>query len=117
MSALYKHLGDEVMEEYRVTHLALFNSGQLGYLNKESDESRFQEAVAGIVPFSKQTNLPIVAVNSNLNAFYSEAGFKTATSRIVTSTLSCPMALQKLFGKYIYASSTPIQSFELNTKD
>lgn len=27
MSALYKHMGEGVMEEYRVTHLALFNSG------------------------------------------------------------------------------------------
>ena len=117
MSALYKHLGDEVMEEYRVTHLALFNSGQLGYLNKESDESSFRKAVEGITSFSKETNLPIVAVNSNLNDFYVEAGFKTATSRFVVSTLSCPLALQKLFGKYIFASSTPIQSFELNIKD
>lgn len=33
------------------------------------------------------------------------------------STLSCPLALQKLFGKYIYASSTPIQSFELSVQD
>lgn len=117
MSALYKHMGEGVMEEYRVTHLALFNSGQLGYLNKESDESSFREAVEGITSFSKETNLPIVAVNSNLNDFYVEAGFKTATSRFVVSTLSCPLALQKLFGKYIFASSTPIQSFELNIKD
>ena len=32
-------------------------------------------------------------------------------------TLSYSLALQKLFGKYIYASSTPIRSFELNIKD
>ena len=87
MSALYKHMGEGVMEEYRVSS------------------------------FSKETNLPIVAVNSNLNDFYVEAGFKTATSRFVVSTLSCPLALQKLFGKYIFASSAPIQSFELNIKD
>ncbi len=117
MSAFYKHMGDGVMEEYRVTHLALFNSGQLGYLNKESDESSFRKAVEGITSFSKETNLPIVAANSNLNDFYVEAGFKTAASRFVVSTLSCPLALQKLFGKYIFASSTPIQSFELNIKD
>lgn len=117
MSALYKHMGDDVLEEYRVTHLALFNSGQLGYLNKESDESSFRKAVEEITSFSKETNLPIVAVNSNLNDFFVEAGFKTATSRFVVSTLSCPLALQKLFGKYIFASSAPIQSFELNIKD
>ena len=52
-----------------------------------------------------------------MNDFYVEAGFKTATSRFVVSTLSCPLALQKLFGKYIFASSAPIQSFELNIKD
>lgn len=117
MSALFKHIGDNVQKEYRVSHLALFNSGQLGYLNTQSDESTFREAVEGITSFSKEISLPIVAINTNLNAFYAEAGFRTATSRIVMSTLSCPLALQKLFGKYIYASSTPIQSFELNLKD
>ncbi len=117
LSALYRHMGDHVMYDYRVTHLALFNSGQLGYLNKELDEAAFRKAVNDLSPFSEEVDLPIVAVNSNINEFFVHAGFKTASSRVVISTLSCPLALQKLFGKYIYASSTPIQSFELSKKD
>ena len=117
LSALYRHMGDHVIDEYRVSHLALFNSGQLGYRNEVSDEQAFRKAIYGLALFSKDVNLPIVAVNSNLNAFFVEFGFKTAKSRIVMSTLSCPLALQKLFGKYIYASSTPIQSFELSVQD
>ena len=117
LSALYRHMDNHVQDEYRVTHLALFNSCQLGYLNKELDESNFRKAVEGLSSFSKEVNLPIIAVNSNLNGFFLDAGFNTAQSRFVISTLSCPLALQKLFGKYIYASSTPLQSFELNLKD
>jgi hypothetical protein len=117
MSSLYRHMGNDVMKEYRVTHLALFNSCQLGYLNKSLDESSFREAVKGLSSFSSEVGLPIVAVNTNLNDFFIEAGFKTAKSRFVVSTISCPLALQKLFGKYIYASSTPLQSFELSQTD
>ena len=117
LSALYRHMGDHVIDEYRVSHLALFNSGQLGYRNEASDEQAFRKAIDGLTLFSKDVNLPIVAVNSNLNAFFVEFGFMTAKSRIVMSTLSCPLALQKLLGKYIYASSTPIQSFELSVQD
>ena len=117
LSALYKHMDGSMMKEYRVTHLALFNSGQLGYLNKELDELVFRKAVDDLSSFSSDVNLPIVAVNSNLNDFFVKAGFKTATSRFVISTLSCPLALQKLFGKYIFASSCPVESFELSPKD
>ena len=117
LSALYRHMDNHMINEYRVSHLAFFNSGQLGYLNQELDESSFRKAVEGIVPFSKEVNLPIVVIDSNVNTFFVESGFKTASSRIVMSTLSCALALQKLFGKYIYASSTPVQSFELYAKD
>ena len=117
LSALYKHMSDHMMEEYRVSHLALFNSCQLGYLNPELDESAFREAVESLAPFSKEVNLPVVAVNSNLNVFYAEAGFTTASSRFFISTLSCVLALQKLFGKYVFASSCPVDSFELSQKD
>lgn len=72
LSALYRHMGDHVIDEYRVSHLALFNSGQLGYQNKVSDEQAFRIAIDGLTLFSKDVNLPIVAVDSNLNAFFVE---------------------------------------------
>lgn len=117
LSSLYKHMGDDVVEGYRVTHLALFNSGQLGYLDSEKNEQTFRKAVEGITPFSNETKLPIVAVNTNLNELFVNGGFKTAVSRFVVSTLCCPLALQKLFGKYVFASSYSVEDFEISIKD
>ena len=117
LSALYRHMGEHVLEGYHVTHLALFNSGQLGYLDKEKDEQTFKEAVDNIIPFSKETKLPIVAVNTNLNEYFVTFGFKTAVSRFIISTICCPLALQKLFGKYVFASSYSVEDFEISQKD
>lgn len=117
LSALYRHMGEHVLEGYNVTHLALFNSGQLGYLDREKDEQTFKEAVDNIIPFSKETYLPIVAVNTNLNEYFVNFGFKTAVSRFIISTICCPLALQKLFGKYVFASSYSVEDFEISQKD
>lgn len=117
LSSLYQHMGDYVVDGYRVTHLALFNSGQLGYLDKDKNEQTFRKAVEGITPFSNETQLPIVAINTNLNELFLNGGFKTAVSRFVVSTLCCPLALQKLFGKYVFASSYSIEDFEISIKD
>ena len=117
LSALYHHMGEKVLEGYNVTHLALFNSGQLGYLDKEKDELAFKNAVEAIVPFAQETDLPIVAVNTNINEFFVRAGFKTAVSRFIVSTIACPLTLQKLFGKYVYASSFSVVDFGISKTD
>lgn len=117
LSSLYQHMDDCKVDDYRVTHLALFNSGQLGYLDKEKNEQTFKKAVEGILPFSTETHLPIVAINTNLNELFVNGGFKTAVSRFVVSTLCCPLALQKLFGKYVFASSYSVEDFEISLKD
>ncbi len=116
-SALYKHMGENVIDSYRLTHLALFNSGQLGYLDSKKSESTFRKAVEDITPFSKEIGLPIVAINTNLNEYFVMSGFRTAVSRFVISTLCCPLAMQKLFGKYVFASSYSVEDFEISQKD
>lgn len=117
LSALYKHMGNDVVEGYRVTHLALFNSGQIGYLDAEKDEQAFRQAVRDIIPFSEETHLPIVAIDTNMNELFVSYGFNTAVSRFLISTISCPLALQKLFGKYVFASSYSVEDFEVSKKD
>ena len=117
LSSLYKHLEENVVDGYRVSHLALFNSGQLGYMDKERNEQAFRRAVESIIPFANEINLPIVAVNTNLNELFVKAGFKTALCRILVSIICCPLALQKLFGKYVFASSYSIEDFKISQKD
>ena len=49
--------------------------------------------------------------------FLYQAYFNTAKSRFIPSTISCVYALQKLFGKYVFASSFCIDNFEISQID
>lgn len=118
LSSFLKHYGENVTEGYHATHLALFNSCQFGYLDMDSSTKAFRQAVEDLKPFSEEVKMPIVAVNSNLNDFFlHESGFNNAKSRFIPSTLSCVLALQGLFGKYVFASSYPIEKFAISQID
>lgn len=110
------YYGEDKQKEYRITHLALFNSGQLGYFDVEQTEKVFREAVEGLKPFAAEVGLPIVGVDTNLNEYYNATDIKV-TQSVVCRTMSCVLALQKLFGRYIYASSCSLADFHLSTVD
>lgn len=117
LSSFLKHWGNkDCPKDYTVTHLTLFNSGQLGDYDLEASEKHFLESVEALDAFSKATNLPIVAVNSNLNALYRYSGVSLLQS-FVQRTASCALALQKLFSHYVYASSYSIDQFCFSTVD
>lgn len=116
LSSFFKHFGEEAMSGYEVTHLTLFNSGQLGDYDLDASEKNFHRSVEELKPFSAAVNLPILAVNSNLNEFYKYSGVSLLQS-FINRTLACAMAVQKLLGKYVYASSYMISQFEISTID
>jgi len=115
-TALLKHLSSDVPESYKATHLALFNCGHLGDVNLKGAEENFHNTVASLQPFVEEVNLPLVAVNSNLNELYVDSGIKLVQSS-VNRTISCVLALQKLFGKYVYASAFTVEHFHLSPHD
>ena len=96
--------------------MTLFNSGQLGDYDLEGVEENFHKSIEELKPFSEAVHLPIVAINSNLNSFYRYSGVSLLQS-FVNRTICCALALQKLFGKYLYASSYTIQQFNFSTID
>jgi hypothetical protein len=116
MASLLSHLEDGIATGYKVTHLALFNSCQFGYVDLEQTEKSFRQGIEKIRPFSEYTKLPILAIDTNLNELYIGVDVRL-TMRFILSTLSCPMAVQKLIGKYIYASSYSVIDFELSHLD
>ena len=116
LSSFLRHYGPEAPEGYHVTHLTLFNSGQLGSLDMEEVEKSFYRAVEALRPFSEEVQLPICAVNSNLNAYFAGSGV-TLLQSFVLRTCACAMALQKLFAQYVYASSYAVDQFEFSSFD
>ncbi len=117
LSAFYTHFSKTIIEGYRVTHLCTFNAGHFGYLNQKQSETAFIKGIEELRPFSEEVGLPIVAVDTNLNEFFYDSFFRTIKSRFIPSTISCVFALQKLFGKYVFASSYSIDDFEISHID
>lgn len=117
LSAFYTHFSKTTIDGYRVTHLCTFNAGHFGYLNQKEAELAFSKGIEELRPFSEEVGLPIVAVNTNLNEFFLGSYFKNIKSRFIPSTISCVYALQKLFGKYVFASSYAIDDFEISQID
>lgn len=116
LSSFLRHYGPEAPEGYRVTHLTLFNSGQLGSHDIAGSEQNFYRSVEALRPFSEEVQLPICSVNSNLNAYFAGSAV-TLLQSFVLRTCACAMALQKLFAQYVYASSYAVDQFEFSSHD
>ena len=115
-SSLLKHLSSDVPENYRVTHLTLFNCGQLGDLDLCGAEENLRDTLVQLEPFAREIQLPLVSINSNLNELYVDSEVRLLQS-FINRTLSCALALQKLFGKYVYASSYSVENFLMSERD
>lgn len=115
-SSLLNNLGDNVTEGYRVTHLALFNSGQHGDLNLDGAEKAFNKNVEDLRPFAEEIGLSLVAVNTNLNIPYKDYKFPLL-QRFIQTTISVVYSLQKLFKRYIYATAYTADHFKFSSED
>lgn len=115
-SSLLSNLGDDVVPGYKVTHLALFNSGQHGDLNLEGAEKAFNKNVEELKPFAKELGLSLVAVNTNLNVPYKDYKFPLL-QRFIQTTISVVYTLQKLFKRYIYATAYSADHFKFSSED
>ena len=87
-------------EEYNITHLTFFNAGSHGEYGGEEARKLYNERLKFIRSFCDENNYKLVTVDSNMNELIMMNHKKTHTFR----TLGCVLALQKLFGKYYFAS-------------
>lgn len=116
LSAIYSHLEKDIVDEFKLTHLTLFNSGQLGDYDLEASEQNFLNNVEEIKPFAESLNLNILAINSNFNSLYKEGGM-ILLHTFVTRTMAFAMSVQKLIKYYIYASSHPVDKIKFGYMD
>lgn len=93
------HYADPV-PGYRLTHLLYSNVGSHGA--GDGAERLFRERYERLKPTAERLSLPFIAVNSNLDEFYSGMGFmQTHTPR----STSVAHMLQGGIGRFMYASS------------
>jgi hypothetical protein len=92
---LADHFFADVPSGYRITHLIYNNVG----VHRQAGYKLFMERYQRLAPCAEDMGLPFISINSNLDDFYQVDFGQTHTARNVSAAL----ALQKLFGKYLYA--------------
>lgn len=116
LSSIFHHLENNGIEGFRLTHLTLFNSGQLGDYDLEASEKNFYNTVEEIRPFADSLGLPIIAINSNLNSFYKDSGIYVLQT-VALRTMSFAMSIQKLIRRYAFGSTYPLDSIRFDCFD
>ena len=109
---------DSKEKMFNITHLTFFNAGSNGQFGGEEARKLYNIRKEKVRKFAIQNNYKFVCVDSNMNEFIMMNHEKTHTFRSV----SCVMALQKLFSKYYYSSGldfnkTRIDEFDTATYD
>lgn len=99
---LIDHLYNYVPQSYKITHLVLNNVGSHGEGGRDLFNKRYQR----LLSFAHESQLPFIKIDSNLDDILSMEFRNTHTTRNVSAIL----ILQKLFGKYLYASAHKYQN-------
>ena len=107
-AAMLLHMNNVELPKYNITHLTYFNVGAMGYANLEKAKASYNKDIELVKSFASKVNLPIVQLESNFSILYTEFDFDQSGD---IRNFSAALALQKLFGKYLYGSSYPIQDF------
>jgi hypothetical protein len=98
---IYDHFLESTPSNYKITHLLFNNVGSHGEFDAIKAESVFLSRYELIKGFAKESKLPFIRVNSNLSDLLKMNFQQTHVPRNVSSVLM----LQKLIGKYYYAST------------
>jgi len=113
MSVL-QHTSEDCPDSLRLTHLTLFNVGNYGNDELNTQKS-FHADAQRAKQFSKVSGLPLVLLNSNVSKAYDvDEMIYGFTPRSIISIISGILSLQKLFSVYIVASSETIDALRLD---
>ena len=107
-AAMLWHLDERCPVDYRITHLTYFNVGAMGYANLEKAKASYLKDLQMVLKFADKVQKPVVCLESNFSLMYREFDFDQSGD---IRNFSAALALQKLFGKYLYSSSFPITDF------
>lgn len=94
---ILEHSGGNVPEGYAVTHLLFNNVGSHG----EGGQSIFHKRLARILPVASDLRLPLIAVDSNMDAFL-DVGFQQSHT---LRNAAVALLFGKGCGKYLYSSA------------
>ena len=100
----------DIPHSYKISHLTLFNAGAYGSIEEGASKSFYKE-LERTKRFAETIGLPLVWVDSNIRSFYPEHSFDWNHTYL---NMSIVLSMQKLWKKYLYASSFAVDSLKFN---
>lgn len=116
LSTIYQHISSDCVPAYRLTHLTLFNTYHFGNMSQERQNIALEESRIKSQVFADEMGLPLVVVNTNLIDLVNDLPI-TNLQLVGYFTISCSLALQKLFSKYLFASNYSAEYTEMDYED
>lgn len=111
--SILKNLKHGQESELNITHLCFFNAGATGMFGGEEARRIFEERGKSFKNVADKIGCKFLMCDSNMNEFLHQEHEMTHTFR----TLSIPLALQKLFHLYYFASSYEYSRFKFSSFD
>jgi len=99
--SIYDHHSGQVPDSYRITHFVFNNVGSHGEWDSERPRALFHSRYDLIKAFPEAVGMEFIKIDSNLSDLLMMNFQQTHVPRNVSALL----VLQKLFGKYYYAST------------
>ena len=114
-STIIDHLSDECPASFKLTHFTYFNVGANGDWNLNEVKKSYEKDYKLVQEYARSKNIPVVKIESNISQVY--LGLQHADENYMSRNMAAVLSMQKLFGKYIYASSYPLKDAKFIKKD
>lgn len=111
---IFKHLSDDCIASYKLTHLTFFNVGAFGNLNQDKNHQSFLKDLPLIQECAKSMGLPLVTLESNISAYSADTSYDACLTLRISAAV---LAMQKLFRIYFIGSGHTIAEMKLNEHD
>lgn len=112
-AAMLEHLSSNCPSEHRITHFTYFNVGAMGYVNLQQAKESYEKDLKLVKAFAKKLNIPVVCLESNISKWHKDFDFDDSGH---FRNMSAILSIQKLFRRYLYASSFSVDDFQYNSK-
>lgn len=112
-ASIISHQGENCSENYRLTHLTYFNIGGFGFNDLGKAKESYEKDLGMVQAYADESCLPLVCVQSNVPLWYQGFSLDQFAVLIYMATV---LSMQKLFRRYYYSSSFPVNEIKLDEK-
>lgn len=113
-ASIFSHSDKFISSSFCITHLTNFNVGAFGSKDATLARESWLKDLEKVVVFSKEYNLPLITLDSNLGSTNNDLGFDAV---FLFRNAAAVLSLQKLFSRYFIASGRTLKTTKIDKND